>query len=84
MTYPNPHDQDPFSRKHQIDRLRATQHGKSDWDTFDSFFDKVESNVNFKPKRTFAKFAGIALLVNLLFWGTLIVLAAWALGHFVF
>lgn len=77
MTYPSPHDRDPFSRKNQIERLRASQHHDNDW-----FFDKFEQTVNTGAKGFF-KLGLIALIVNLLFWGTLIVLGAWALGHFV-
>lgn len=63
MTFP---DNDPFDRKSQIERLRASQHNDNDW-----FFDKFDQTLNSGAKG-FAKLAGVALIVNLVFWLTII------------
>lgn len=76
-------DTDPFSRKSQINRLRASQHGKNGFDTFDSFFDRVDNNLNFKPKRTFVKFGLIAIFLNLLLWGALIAMVVFGLSFII-
>lgn len=60
---------------------RPTRNTDNDWffDQFDRNFEKVAS----KGAKGFLGLGCLAILLNLAFWGSLIVLAAWAIGKWV-
>jgi len=77
------------ARQDAINRLREQQRGfPSDRmfdERFDRHFNKMESRFDKafeQPGRTFLKMGLLAVVLNLLFWGGLLVLGFFLLSHF--